>query len=99
MLSPARPRLTIICNCCLPPTFPLTCLILHVQIEAQELHAQMRRANEERAGLQQRLSELMEKITVLPGFYQQRIFLGDAAPDLFEALTQDADGASSSGFW
>ena len=45
----------------------------------------MRRANEERAGLQQRLSELMEKITVLPGFYQQRIFLGDAAPDLFEA--------------
>ena len=43
----------------------------------------------------------MEKITILPGFYQQRIFLGDAAPDLFEALTQDGEASSStsSGFW
>ena len=69
------------------------------QIEAEGLVAQVKRANEERAGLQQRLAELVGKITVLPGFYQQRIFLGDSAPDLFEVLTQEADGQSSSGFW
>jgi len=59
-----------------------------------------KRALEERDGLQTRLSELMEKITVLPGFYQQRIFLGDAAPDFFEALTAEDSGVQSGfGFW
>ena len=70
------------------------------QLEAEELRLQVKRAQEERAGLQARLSELMEKITILPGFYQQRIFLGDAAPDLFEALTHDGEeSGSGSGFW
>ena len=57
-----------------------------------------KRAEEERDGLQARLSDFMEKITVLPEFYQQRIFHGDAAPNLFDALTAEDSSASSSGF-
>ena len=72
----------------------------HPQVESGDLAKMCKRALEERDGLQTRLSELMEKITVLPGFYQQRIFLGDAAPDFFEALTAEDSGVQSGfGVW